>query len=76
MNSRRCIAIALALLPTLLSAQTPIPKGFVYYNENHLLQVRSAIKASNPYFVDRYYKLLEESDSLLTKDADPVVKKS
>lgn len=48
----------------------------VFHNEDQLLQVKAAILAKDPYFSERYTKLLAEADLLLAKTPDPVVNKT
>lgn len=66
------------LLPFVaISAEPPTTeKDIIYFNGDHLLQVKNAIKAENPYFLASYQQLLAEADLLLEKAPDPVVNKS
>ena len=58
------------------AVQPETAKDLVYFNQGQLLQVKAAVAAKEPYFFDRYARLLAESDSLLANDADPVVNKT
>ena len=60
-----------------ISAQPSATAGYlVFHNEDQLLQVKAAILAKDPYFSERYTKLLAEADLLLAKTPDPVVNKT
>ncbi len=54
----------------------PAAEDLIYHNSSRLLQAKEAIAAHNPYFADRYAKLIEEADALLHKMPDPVVNKT
>lgn len=54
----------------------PPDADFIYHAEKHLLRVKAAIAAGNPYFVGHRAAVLAQGDALLKKAADPVVNKT